>query len=161
MNSTDEFKIVFTGPMGAGKTTAIATISDEAPVSTDVDNTDRSNVDKDSTTAGLDYGTIRIEGGQCVRLYGTPGQLRYRFMWDILGANAANPAAVRGEIQPAPHAPGNGAEHGGRQYTGSFVHVVLLDLSAVPTHTRAQPGGVTRAMPATDRCSGAGRAAGA
>ncbi len=36
-----EFKIVFTGPMGAGKTTAIAAISEIAPVKTEVDNTDQ------------------------------------------------------------------------------------------------------------------------
>lgn len=86
--SEAEFKIVFTGPMGAGKTTAIGAISDEPPVSTDVTNTDRSAYDKALTTAGLDYGRIAIGDG-FVRLYGTPGQPRFRFMWDILGHNAA------------------------------------------------------------------------
>lgn len=84
-----EFKIVFTGPMGVGKTTAIAAISDEAPVSTDVFNTDREAFDKALTTAGLDYGHIALDDGTAVRLYGTPGQARFRFMWDILGLNAA------------------------------------------------------------------------
>jgi len=86
---TEEFKIIFSGPMGAGKTTAIAAISDEPPVSTDVVNTDRAAFDKDMTTAGLDYGRIVIDEETSVRLYGTPGQLRFRFMWDILGHNAA------------------------------------------------------------------------
>lgn len=83
-----EFKIVFTGPMGAGKTTAIAAISDAAPVSTDVQNNDHATFDKDTTTAGLDYGSIALDD-DLVRLYGTPGQARFRFMWDILGHNAA------------------------------------------------------------------------
>lgn len=87
--SEHEFKIVFTGPMGAGKTTAISAISDEPPVSTDVANTDRAAFDKAQTTAGLDYGRIALGDDSAVRLYGTPGQLRYRFMWDILGHNAA------------------------------------------------------------------------
>jgi len=87
--SETEFKIVFTGPMGAGKTTAIGAISDEPPVSTDVTNTDRAAFDKAQTTAGLDYGRIALDDGVSVRLYGTPGQLRFRFMWDILGHNAA------------------------------------------------------------------------
>lgn len=87
--SEQEFKIVFTGPMGAGKTTAIAAISDEPPVSTDVVNTDRAAFDKAQTTVGLDYSHIDIGDGRVVRLYGTPGQLRYRFLWDILGNNAA------------------------------------------------------------------------
>ena len=34
-----EFKIIFTGPMGAGKTTAITALSDQECVSTDVVNT--------------------------------------------------------------------------------------------------------------------------
>ena len=38
--TSDEFKILFTGPMGAGKTTAIAQLSDDVCVSTDVVNTD-------------------------------------------------------------------------------------------------------------------------
>jgi len=40
MDESRELKIVFTGPMGAGKTTAIAAISDVPPVSTDVANND-------------------------------------------------------------------------------------------------------------------------
>ena len=84
-----EFKIVFTGPMGAGKTTAIATISDEVPVSTDVANSDRGTVDKASTTAGLDYGCIAIDDDTSIRLYGTPGQVRFKFMWEILSHSAA------------------------------------------------------------------------
>lgn len=87
--SLAEFKIVFTGPMGAGKTTAIAAISDQAPVSTDVVNTDHDTFDKEFTTAGLDYGMIALGEGNTVRLYGTPGQARFRFMWDILARNAA------------------------------------------------------------------------
>lgn len=87
--SESEFKIVFTGPMGAGKTTAIGAISDAPPVSTDVVNTDRATFDKARTTAGLDFGSIALEDGATVRLYGTPGQQRFRFMWDILGHNAA------------------------------------------------------------------------
>lgn len=88
MREGQEIKIVFTGPMGAGKTTAIAAISDTPPVSTDVHNNDRSDADKDSTTAALDFGQIRLDDGSHVRLYGTPGQDRYSFMWKILGDGA-------------------------------------------------------------------------
>ena len=84
-----EFKIVFTGPMGAGKTTAIAALSDVAPVRTEVENTDRMTHGKEFTTVGLDMGRITLAGGEVVHLYGTPGQARFRFMWDILGRGAA------------------------------------------------------------------------
>ncbi len=84
-----EFKIVFTGPMGAGKTTAIAAISEVEPVRTEVDNSDRENHEKEYTTVGFDFGRITLPGGHPVRLYGTPGQARFRFMWSILGRGAA------------------------------------------------------------------------
>ncbi|HEU4665421.1 MAG TPA: GTP-binding protein [Dokdonella sp.] len=85
----EEFKIVFTGPMGAGKTTAIAALSEVEPVRTEVENSDRVAHAKASTTVGFDFGRITLSDGSVVRLYGTPGQPRYRFMWDILGRGAA------------------------------------------------------------------------
>lgn len=88
MSSEQELKIVFTGPMGAGKTTAITSISDIPPVATEVDNTDRAACDKDSTTVALDYGQLLLEDGTAVRLYGTPGQERFSFMWEILSNGA-------------------------------------------------------------------------
>lgn len=83
-----EIKIVFTGPMGAGKTTAIAAISDIELVSTETENNDRFGFDKDTTTVALDYGELAIDEGARVRLYGTPGQERFRFMWEILADGA-------------------------------------------------------------------------
>jgi uncharacterized protein len=88
VSEEQEIKIVFTGPMGAGKTTAICAISDIAPVSTEVHNTDREAFDKASTTVALDYGQLQLEDGTNVRLYGTPGQQRFSFMWEILSAGA-------------------------------------------------------------------------
>ncbi|MET3492976.1 GTP-binding protein [Variovorax boronicumulans] len=84
---TVEHKILFTGTMGAGKTTAIAAVSEIAPVSTDVRNTDNS-VAKATTTVGLDYGELTLDNGEKLRLYGTPGQMRFDFMWRILARGA-------------------------------------------------------------------------
>jgi uncharacterized protein len=82
-----ESKIVFTGPPGAGKTTAIAAISDTAPVVTDVANHD-AGLSKARTTVGMDFGTVALEGGGEVRLFGTPGQERFDFLWPILVKDA-------------------------------------------------------------------------
>jgi signal recognition particle receptor subunit beta len=84
MTDAQELKIVFTGPMGAGKTTAISAISDSPPVLTDVVNNDHAAFDKDATTVALDYGQILLDDGVVVRLYGTPGQDRFGFMRQIL-----------------------------------------------------------------------------
>lgn len=83
MSETSELKILITGTMGAGKTTAIAAVSDIKPLSTDVRNNDMS-VAKALTTVGMDYGELALGDGEVLRIYGTPGQERYNFMWKIL-----------------------------------------------------------------------------
>ncbi|BBA35613.1 small GTP-binding protein [Methylocaldum marinum] len=77
-------KIIFTGPVGAGKTTAITALSDVPPVKTDQLATDMTKSRKASTTVALDYGMMTLPGGDKIHLYGTPGQERFDFMWDIL-----------------------------------------------------------------------------
>lgn len=81
-------KIVFSGPMGAGKTQAIASLSDIPVVSTEVKNTDLDTNTKALTTVGMDYGELTIEGGASIGLYGTPGQERFSFIWPILSQGA-------------------------------------------------------------------------
>lgn len=77
-------KIIFTGPVAAGKTTAIAAISDTPPVSTEAKASDAEQLSKPNTTVAMDYGKVKLNGTDCIHLYGTPGQKRFEFMWDIL-----------------------------------------------------------------------------
>src|SRR5699024_1571912 len=84
MKETAHYKMIFTGPVGAGKTTAIAALSDVPPVTTEQKASDETAQRKALTTTSLDYGIMRLEGGQSVHLYGTPGQERFDFMWEIL-----------------------------------------------------------------------------
>lgn len=84
-----EIKIVFTGSMGAGKTTAIAAISEIPIISTDVRTSDLSSLQrKETTTVAMDYGELTLDDGQKLRLYGTPGQQRFEYMWQILTRGA-------------------------------------------------------------------------
>ena len=83
----NEYKILFTGAMGAGKTTAISAVSETPPVVTDVHNSDLS-VAKARTTVGLDFGQFTLDNGDRIRLFGTPGQTRFDFLWKILSKNA-------------------------------------------------------------------------
>jgi len=78
-------KIVFSGPVGAGKTTAIGAVSDIPPVVTDVRASDDVALQKGSTTVAMDYGVLDLDSGERVHLFGTPGQERFDFMWEILG----------------------------------------------------------------------------
>ena len=67
-----EHKIIFTGTTGAGKTTAIAAVSEITPLNTDVRNTDP-EVAKAMTTTGLDYGELTLGQNEKLRLYGMSG----------------------------------------------------------------------------------------
>ena len=80
----EHHKIIFTGPVGAGKTTAITTVSDIPSVATDARATDMTAERKDQTTVAMDYGMLKIGKDERIHLYGTPGQERFDFMWDIL-----------------------------------------------------------------------------
>lgn len=79
-----EHKIIFTGPVGAGKTTAIGSISDIPVVSTEARASDEVAQRKANTTVAMDYGVLNLGEGAKIHLYGTPGQERFSFMWDIL-----------------------------------------------------------------------------
>ncbi len=96
-----EHKILFSGTTGAGKTTAIGQVSEIPPMSTDVRNND-SGLSKEMTTVGMDYGEVTLEGGDKLRLYGTPGQKRFDFMWKILSKGALGLIILIDNRQPDP-----------------------------------------------------------
>lgn len=79
-----DYKIIFTGPTGAGKTSAISCLSDIPIIGTDVGATDAVRSGRKRTTVAMDYGYRHLSPGEGIHLYGTPGQDRFNFMWDIL-----------------------------------------------------------------------------
>lgn len=82
------YKLVFAGPVGSGKSTAIRSLSDIDVVSTEARASDAVSLIKKSTTVAMDYGVLNLGDGSRVHLYGTPGQKRFDFMWDILTDDA-------------------------------------------------------------------------
>ncbi len=76
-------KIVVTGPFAAGKTRFIKSISEIDVVTTERKITHREKGLKRETTVAMDYGRVTFED-DVLHLYGTPGQIRFEFMWDIL-----------------------------------------------------------------------------
>lgn len=78
-------KIVVTGPFGAGKTTLIRTISEITVLSTERGVSDETRRRKAETTVAMDFGRITIDSDLVLYLFGTPGQDRFDFMWEILG----------------------------------------------------------------------------
>lgn len=85
---TRNHKILFAGPVGAGKTTAISALSEIAVVRTDEAATDMTKQRKSATTVAMDYGLMKLSPRERLHLYGAPGQERFDFMWDILAKGA-------------------------------------------------------------------------
>lgn len=77
-------RLVVTGTVGAGKTTFIRTISEIEVVDTDRRATDETALMKRTTTVAFDFGRLQFAPDMALHLYGTPGQSRFDFMWDIL-----------------------------------------------------------------------------
>lgn len=77
-------KIVVTGPFSAGKTEFIRAVSEIDVVSTERKITAEAEKIKNSTTVAMDFGRISIDDELVLYLFGTPGQRRFDFMWEIL-----------------------------------------------------------------------------
>lgn len=95
----ERFKILIAGPLGIGKTTAIKTVSEIQTLHTDeVMTTAAAGTDemahqelqtKKTTTVATDFGRLTLEqAGVILYLFGTPGQQRFRFLWDDLAEGA-------------------------------------------------------------------------
>jgi small GTP-binding protein len=89
MRQIKKIKVVIAGPFAAGKTQFINTVSEIKTVRTERRTQHLSEkFVKDYTTVAMDFGKIRIDDEHELYLFGTPGQFRFDFMWEILGEGA-------------------------------------------------------------------------
>jgi hypothetical protein len=77
-------KMVVTGPFSSGKTQFIQSISEIDVVATERKITSEVEKIKTATTVAMDFGRITIDDELVLYLFGTPGQKRFDFMWEIL-----------------------------------------------------------------------------
>ncbi|MGH8492159.1 MAG: GTP-binding protein [Moraxellaceae bacterium] len=82
--SLDNIKLVLAGPVGAGKSTAINSIADSAPVSTEMPLLEGGYGEKTTTTVAMDFATINMDGEPPLFVYGLPGQEHFAFMRSII-----------------------------------------------------------------------------
>lgn len=77
-------KMVVTGPFNAGKTEFISSVSEIDVVSTERKISSDFERIKESTTVAMDFGRITVDDDLVLYMFGTPGQKRFDFMWEIL-----------------------------------------------------------------------------
>jgi uncharacterized protein len=95
-------KIVITGTYAAGKTSFIRAISEIDPVDTEAVTTlAAEQALKQHTTVALDFGIITVSDEVMLYLFGTPGQDRFDFMWEILSEGCIGYVVLIDSCRPA------------------------------------------------------------
>lgn len=93
-------KMVVTGPFNAGKTEFIRAISEIDVVSTERKISDVTSRVKRETTVAMDFGRISIDEDLVLYLFGTPGQKRFDFMWEILSEGMLGFVVLVDSVRP-------------------------------------------------------------
>ncbi len=93
-------KMVITGPFNAGKTEFIRSVSEIEVVSTERKISDETSRVKDETTVAMDFGRITIDDDLVLYLFGTPGQKRFDFMWEILSEGMLGFVVLVDSVRP-------------------------------------------------------------
>lgn len=94
-------KLVVSGNMGAGKTTAICALCDQPPLSTEVPIFGDAMGDKTTTTVAFDYGSVNLDDGSLLHVYGMPGQEHFSFMRPIVADGAMGAIVLLDATSPS------------------------------------------------------------
>ena len=100
MATVQTVKIVVTGPFSAGKTQFIQTVSEIDVVSTERKISSESERVKERTTVAMDFGRITVDDDLVLYLFGTPGQKRFDFMWEILSEGMLGFVVLIDSVRP-------------------------------------------------------------
>jgi small GTP-binding protein len=93
-------KMVVTGPFNAGKTEFISSVSEIDVVSTERKISDETSNVKQETTVAMDFGRITVDDDLVLYLFGTPGQKRFDFMWEILSEGMLGFVVLVDSVRP-------------------------------------------------------------
>ncbi len=100
MGTVQTVKIIITGPFSSGKTEFIQTVSEIDVVSTERKITSESERIKSRTTVAMDFGRITVDDELVLYLFGTPGQKRFDFMWEILSEGMLGFVVLIDSVRP-------------------------------------------------------------
>ena len=93
-------KMVITGPFSAGKTEFIQSVSEIDVVSTERKISSDAERVKEDTTVAMDFGRITVDDDLVLYLFGTPGQRRFDFMWEILSEGMLGFVVMVDSVRP-------------------------------------------------------------
>ncbi len=93
-------KMVVTGPFSAGKTEFIQAISEIDVVATERKISRPEERVKNQTTVAMDFGRITVDDDLVLYLFGTPGQRRFDFMWEILSEGMLGFIVLLDSVRP-------------------------------------------------------------
>ena len=93
-------KMVITGPFSSGKTEFIQSVSEIDVVSTERKISSDAERVKEDTTVAMDFGRITVDDDLVLYLFGTPGQRRFDFMWEILSEGMLGFVVLVDSVRP-------------------------------------------------------------
>jgi signal recognition particle receptor subunit beta len=93
-------KMVVTGPYSAGKTEFIKSVSEIDVVTTERKISSDAERVKEETTVAMDFGRITVDDELVLYLFGTPGQRRFDFMWEILSEGMLGFVVLVDSVRP-------------------------------------------------------------
>jgi signal recognition particle receptor subunit beta len=77
-------RIIVTGSVGTGKSSLVRAVSEIKTVDMEPQATAQTSWLQGKTTIALDYGRVHFDADMSIQLYGTPGQPKFDFIWDLL-----------------------------------------------------------------------------
>ena len=87
-------RLLFTGTMGVGKSTAVSSLL-AAPLVSEA-------LDGGSVPVAVDHGEVVLDNGDRLQLYGTPGQRRFEPTWRTLAHGAIGLVVLVDHARPDP-----------------------------------------------------------
>jgi len=147
----NDLNIIFSGPAGAGKTTAIGAISGITPPTTDVMAGDTPPSREAGASVAMDYSMLELGNEEHIHFYGAPDQEGFDFMRDALSHGGIGLVLLLSNTRPDPFQDLQCFLDTAKDFTTDpkiVIGVTQMDLSNTPTlddyHRQLENNGAKR-----------------